>query len=283
MVHTYLDEGLLARLIVGHTFDVPRCVQVIESALADLNKRTGLPDGIAAWLHDHPMQPLPVEMFDGCPRIIMQLSQSWGNSSDLTAAMVLESKRELGIAPGLFLMLHSPVLDIPMRVEIPLRAVFKQGADVAGGYTVYLHALMTDDGEVFKYYGITRRPWNLRFLEHVKAGQCKGAASRRLFARRLSQLILARLDQRFGKPITDSPALAGVITTLCLVGGTRDQALNTEEVLVDRYSLASKHKNGLNMIPGGTEGVKLAQRFRKRCGLDLEETTHREVAVYPQL
>jgi hypothetical protein len=194
---------------------------------------------------------------------------------ELNMAAVLELRNEISVAPALFLSLHSPVLDIPMRVEVPLRAVFRQGADL-DGYTVYLHALMAGDGKVYQYYGITRRPWNLRFLEHVRAGSRKGASSRRLFARTLSSLITARVAQRVGAPMAGA-ALSGMISTLCLVGGTRAQALEAEEYLVDKYSLASKHPYGLNMIPGGEAGIRVAQRFRVRRN-DIEETAARELA-----
>src|SRR3546814_18470027 len=39
------------------------------------------------------------------------------------------------------------------------------------------------------------------------------------------------------------------------------QAMNVEEYLVDKYSLSSKHKNGLNMIPGGYEGIRSLHRL----------------------
>jgi hypothetical protein len=42
---------------------------------------------------------------------------------------------------------------------------------------------------------------------------------------------------------------------------SRDDALDAEERLVDKYSLASKHPYGLNMIPGGLAGLKHARRF----------------------
>jgi len=283
MTVTYLDNALLAQLAAGHTFDIPRCAEVIESTLVEVNANTGVPDRLARWLHDHPGQPPPDALFAGEPRLIIELSVSWNGASELIMATALAVAKETGRPPALFLTLHSPSLDIPMRVEIPLRAVFKHGAELAGGYTVYLHALLADDGREFVYYGITRRPWNLRFLEHVRAGHRTGAASRRLFARTLSQLIAARAARRFGDSSIAGPALSGMITALCLVGGTRDQALALEEYLVEKYSLAGKHLCGLNMIPGGTEGIRRAQRFRqRRPSVDLDETSLRELVHDPR-
>src|SRR3546814_3655472 len=51
------------------------------------------------------------------------------------------------------------------------------------------------------------------------------------------------------------------------------QAMNVEEYLVDKYSLSSKHKNGLNMIPGGYVGIRSLHRLsiiQKPAVLDTE-------------
>jgi hypothetical protein len=42
---------------------------------------------------------------------------------------------------------------------------------------------------------------------------------------------------------------------------SREAALAAEERMVDKYSLASKHPYGLNMIPGGLAGVSHIRRF----------------------
>src|SRR3546814_17792946 len=57
------------------------------------------------------------------------------------------------------------------------------------------------------------------------------------------------------------PKLAGIITAICAAGLMEAQAMNVEEYLVDKYSLSSKHKNGLNMIPGGYEGIRSLNRL----------------------
>ncbi|MBT4046431.1 MAG: hypothetical protein HOF11_23220 [Rhodospirillaceae bacterium] len=115
-----------------------------------------------------------------------------------------------------------------------------------GTYAVYLHALLADNGEEFVYYGITKRGWNTRFMEHVKASVRD--QSKRLFPRKMGELIDARAAEVNG--VFDArPKLAGMVTALCAVGLTEQQAMDTEEYLVDKYSLSSQHKNGLNMIP----------------------------------
>src|SRR3546814_7640266 len=95
-----------------------------------------------------------------------------------------------------------------MRVEVPLRALLKGGRKLQGTYSVYLHALLTDVGEEFVYYGITKRGWNTRFSEHVNSSIRNG--SQRLFPRKLEELIDARAAEVSGVP-DGRPKLAGKI------------------------------------------------------------------------
>ncbi|MGH6879182.1 MAG: hypothetical protein ACREHV_17620, partial [Rhizomicrobium sp.] len=161
-------------------------------------------------------------------------------------------------APVVFFSMHSPTLDIPMRVEVPLRAVIVGNPPLAGTYTLYLHALLTNQGSSFTYYGITKRGWSLRFNEHTRAAVAQ--KSKRLLASTLNDLIEARAAELYGT-VDDRPKLAGLVSAVCGVGMTREAALEAEERMVDKYSLASKHPYGLNMIPGGLAGLKHARRF----------------------
>jgi hypothetical protein len=103
-----------------------------------------------------------------------------------------------------------------------------------------------------------KRGWSLRFNEHTRAAIAQ--KSKRLLARTLNDLIEARAAELYG--ITDGrPKLAGLVSAVCGVGMSRDDALDAEERLVDKYSLASKHPYGLNMISGGLAGLKHARRF----------------------
>ena len=110
-------------------------------------------------------------------RFIIELTQSLlSDKRELWTAALLEKKDEKEKAPVLFIRMHSPSLDIPMRLEIPLRAVIRSGPALNGTYSVYLHALLADDGTEFVYYGITKRGWNLRFAEHTKSAVAEGPA-----------------------------------------------------------------------------------------------------------
>lgn len=80
-----------------------------------------------------------------------------------------------------------------------------------------------------------------------------------MLARTLDELIDARVAELSGRP-DERPRLAGIVTSLCSTGLTEEAALETEEYLVAKYSLASLHPYGLNMIPGGRAGIGLARR-----------------------
>jgi hypothetical protein len=103
----------------------------------------------------------------------------------------------------------------------------------------------------------------LRRVRNVIAGRHTRAAvataSKRLFASKLNELIEARVAKRTGV-VNDRPKLRSIITAICAIGLTKAEAYDVEEAMVDKYSLASKHPRGLNMIPGGAAG---ARRFGK--------------------
>jgi hypothetical protein len=49
--------------------------------------------------------------------------------------------------------MRSLSLEIPMRVELPLRALPNGEPDLTGTDTLHLHALTSDDGQHYVYYG----------------------------------------------------------------------------------------------------------------------------------
>ena len=249
----YLDLPNLYYLMEGLTFNVPACADVLNSVFVSLNKKTKIPDKIWEW-HQSRSTPRPRLSFPDRGRIIIELIQSFSKERKmLYCAQVLENKEEEETAPVVFFCTHSPTLDIPMRTEVPMRALIKGGPALKGTYSVYVHVLVSDNGNNFTYYGITKRDWNNRFTEHLRSAFQDG--TRRLFALKLRELIDARTAQLYGT-VTDTPKLKGVITAVCVVGLEEDLAMDIEEYLVDKYSLSSKHPNGMNMIPGGREGIR---------------------------
>jgi hypothetical protein len=261
-------------LMGGLSLNVKRCADVLEAVLAAFNEQTTIPEQILSWnaKGGNSYQPLS---FPARGRFIVDLTQSLlSNGKNLWTASLVEKSDEKEKAPVLFISMHSPSLDIPMRLEIPLRAVMQGGPPLKGTYSVYLHSLLTDDdGREFVYYGITKRGWNIRFSEHTKAAVRKH--SYRLFPRTLNSLIEARAEQIRGK-IDNRPRLTGIISALCGVGLGQDSAMDIEEYLVEKYSLSSKHSCGLNMIPGGRAGVSALRRLHLVNKEDCLETEQRE-------
>ena len=272
----YVRLPAFHHLTDGLSFDVTNCAEVLDTALVGLNEKTGIPDEMVRWNRrgGHAAGPLRLGKHG---RIAIEVTESFSIArGKLRTACVIENKDESGMGPVVLLKLQSLVLDIPMRVELPLRAILRGGPDLEGTYVVYLHALLSDDGKSYVYYGITRRGWNYRFGEHMKAALKERQT--RLFPQKLAELIEARLEQRAGRS-DDRPKLAGVITSLCSVGIDKDMAKDTEEYLVDKYSLASKHSLGLNMIPGGREGIRLLHQLSGKGQDELVDTDARERAL----
>jgi hypothetical protein len=92
--------------------------------------------------------------------------------------------------------------------------------------------------QAIMYYGITSRHWLHRLKEHVAAAN---GGSPLLFHRALR-------DQLKGA--------ARFQHTIIAAGLTKDEAYDVEEYLVAKYSLAANFRDGLNMIPGGYEGLR---------------------------
>lgn len=282
----YVSLRAMRHLMDGLSFEVTHCATVLDGALIQLNKQTGIPDKIIAWNKRGGNAQRPLS-FPDRGRLIVDITQSFSPTKGMIhLTQVIEKKDEKETAPVAFFSMRSPSLDIPMRVEIPLRALIKSGPELAGTYTVYLHALLSDDGQEFVYYGITKRGWNLRFAEHTKAAFEVG--SRRLFPQKLNALVDARAVELSGQR-DGRPKLAGIVSAVCTVGVDEDMALDIEEYLVDKYSLSSKHRCGLNMIPGGREGMRSLHKLSGHSPESFVETDSREAALddylklHPQL
>ena len=255
-IFEYVDFPNMRYLMKGLTFTVSRCAEVLDKLLVGFNKDTQIPDRIVSWNAENPSSRSPLH-FPGRGRFIVEINELLTKKGKLHTVQLLENSAEKEPAPVVFLKMHSPSLNIPMRTEIPLRALIKGGASLRDTYSVYLHALLCDDGRNFTYYGVTKRGWNVRWNEHALSAI--RSESPRLFPLKLKKLMDARVAQLYGSGSTH-PRLTGIISAICGVGLTEDQAMESEEYLVDKYSLASKHPNGLNMIPGG--------RARRRNGSD---------------
>lgn len=263
----YFAEGL--------TFTASRIADVLDGVLVSLNEQTRIPERICAWNRKSSATRPPLAFPGG--RIIVDVSQLYSPEKGmLYLAQIIRQHDDKEAAPDVFLSMHSPALDIPMRAEIPLRALIKGGGHLRGTYSVYLHCLRADDGSEFVYYGITKRSWNRRFDEHMQAALRE--ESQRLFPTKLRELSVARAEQLRGIA-SDAPKLAGVITAVCATGLDESAAMDVEEYLVDKYSLSAKHLNGLNMLPGGREGIRQLSRLFPAGAAAMSDTEDREDAL----
>jgi hypothetical protein len=121
----------------------------------------------------------------------------------------------------------------------------------------------------------TRRGWNKRFVEHTKEALKGDGDTRRLFPKKLEELLRAHMNKRANKAASGG-GLIGIVSAICAVGLDEDAAMDTEEYLVDKYSLSSKHDAGLNMIPGGKEGIKRLHELVQVNDRSLVDTDDRE-------
>ncbi len=269
----FLNIQNLYHFTEGLTFNIPACAGVLDSALAAYNDKTSNIERIYKWNRKDPVSRAPLSLPD-TTCLILDVSQRHSPQKGMMyVTAILDQKDSKESAPRVFFSMHSPTLNIPMRLEVPLRAIIKGSPTFRGTYTVYLHCLMSDDGQEYVYYGITKRGWNERFGEHMKSALRE--ESRRLFPLKLRELIEARTNQLFG-PGTNLPKLDGALTAICAVGLDEDAAMDTEEYLVEKYSLSSKHINGLNMIPGGREGIRSLHKLALGDKSRMVETEDRE-------
>ncbi len=285
-IFKYIDIQNLYYLTDGLTFKISECAGVIDAALVSLNKDTKIPDKICNWNRKSKASRVPLA-FPGRGRIIVDVNQTFSEEKGMAYfAYILEKKDEKESAPVVFFSMHSPTLDIPMRVEIPLRAIMKGGPSLRGTYSVYLHALITDTGENYIYYGLTRRGWSNRFNEHMRSAFQDEPP--RLFPQKIKELCDARADQVYGLAV-NKQNLIGIVSSICATGLSENAAMDVEEYLVDKYSLSSKHLNGLNMIPGGWEGIRALHKLSPGRRPHTVETQDREAILdeylktHPQL
>jgi len=243
----YVDFPNIRYLMKGLTFTVSRCAEVLDKVLIAFNRETQIPDRIVSWNGQDLISRPPLQ-FPGKGRFIIEINELLTEKGRLHTVQLSENTDEKESAPVVFLKMHSPSLNIPIRTEIPLRALIRGGASLRDTYSVYLHALLCHDGRNFIYYGVTKRGWNMRWIEHTRSA-IRGEPLR-LFPLKLRELMDARIAQLYGTGGTH-PRLTGIISAICGLGLSEEQAMESEEYLVDKYSLASKHQYGLNMIPGG--------------------------------
>ena len=257
----------------------PRAPEVLESALIQLDAKTAY---IRRVIDANNKGIMPPPYDDGSLIITIETLLT-AEGKILSLSQIVVDKEHSGRQSLVSFEMKSPTLEIPMRLEVPLRAFLKGNGRKFQGYCVYLHTLSKSDMNLV-YYGITKRGWNLRFLEHLKTSFKED--TRRLFPVAFRELLEDAVSAKMNR---QEPQFKKITTTVCAFGLDEDQAMDTEEFLVEKYSLNSKHKNGLNMIPGGYEGIRTLSRLSliSRPSFlnteEREEILDRHLKAHPQL
>jgi hypothetical protein len=241
-------------LCEGITLD-SKDMEVLDTALIGLDTKKRIPSRIINHNQRHGFGQPP--RFAGNNIIVTLEKRRTKDSKELRLARVAQDRTGSGATPALHINLRSWALDIPQRIELSLRFVLKGLPAIEPTYAVYLHVLRMEDGQNLLYYGITRRGWMKRFSEHIQRAMHE--ESPLLFHRMLREGSGGRMRQITGTVHAEEAAksspcvLVGTHHVLCAAGLTAEQALDTEEHLVEKYSFGKPL--GLNMIPGGKAGV----------------------------
>lgn len=159
--------------------------------------------------------------------------------------------------------------------KIPLQYLLKGWGDANKGHQFYVHCIKlsgitdmfdevikTDSKVVEKCYsGITKRNWLKRLEEHLREVRQGGH----------------KLFHRAWREATDGKDVV-YHSYLQMVNLSYGEVMEWEERYVDAHTLSPK---GLNMIPGGFEGLKhlFKHRITERVDIDLEERD-RAIAEY---
>lgn len=200
------------------------------------------------------------------PSKIIKHNEVFGFKKPYTGNQVIVTLSEVGFAsiitegigsPRLHINLISRTLNIPQRIEIPLRLILKGLPDVEKKSMVYSHVLRMADGKNYVYYGITKRGWMKRFKEHMSCSLDKESSL--LFHKTLREGICGRIDQLAKKQPTGKVLVENqhIIHT---AGLDENGSLEIEEYLVGKYSFSKPL--GLNMIPGGKAGISYLHRLK---------------------
>lgn len=203
---------------------------------------TVLDEGLAAW---DKAKGVPSRIVEHNERNPITVPPSFNKDVAGLTPMVAGTGAQFVVAPGashgtcalLIFQMEPPIVSRITRIELALRYILKGLPNLDDSFTTYLHALVTDDGD-YVYYGITSRSPIVRFKEHLAQARDGSAL---LFHCALRDIL---------------PSCTQVHHTIISAGATQDQAYDVEEYLVNKYSLYPNHSRGLNMIPGGREGIR---------------------------
>jgi hypothetical protein len=141
------------------------------------------------------------------------------------------------------------------KIVLPIHQAFKGFTARNGVHSLYEHSWEMDEVPS-KYFGITSRPWYIRFQEHFNAAK---NGSPYLFHASMRH----HSDQK-------------LYTRVCATDISFSSAMRHEEVLVRLMGL---YPLGLNMIPGGAAGIRYLSTLR----VNLNSSEFRAEAIAEQM
>jgi len=215
-------------------------LDILETSLKLWDRDTGYPSSLIK----HNMRSTEPYTKKGC---IAGIVSETGKGSYFSLTPLVENT-----TPVFQFSLAVPEGSPARTFEAPMRLALKGSFDITQGYTVYLHTLTVKNGERYCYYGVTSRHWMKRLREH-EADSLSGSPF--LFHRALREKI---------------KDVSWFCSTLLAAGKTKDEAYGMEEYLISKYSLYPMHGNGLNMIPGGYEGIRWLGKMGEKVNRDTE-------------
>ncbi|MCF0069776.1 hypothetical protein LZD49_04785 [Dyadobacter sp. CY261] len=249
--YRYLNVENYTYLCSDLTFS-EESLRLLDNALEQFNETTGIPDYVVECNSRHGYEFSMT--FEG-PQYLIDVEKLSDGDKVLSLCGVKQKRDQLNMPPMVHFNLQSPTFDIPQRVEIPLRYLVKGGPKLNGTYMVYLHALEIDGEEAFSYYGLTRRRWMTRFIEHVRLA-LRGRSDRR-FPKMLREALHSRRIQiSIGEEgVTGKKQLTGSYHVVCAAGRSKENAHAIEAYLIEKRSHSLPF--GLNMIHGYHRGANM--------------------------
>lgn len=233
----YINETNFWYFAKGLTY-TKEDLEVLDKTLDHYNTTTGLIDSIVEAGFSNKIEYTTGQLLINLDKYLTS------DNKNLTTASIIKSFKENKLPPVLLLNLQSPSLQVPQRVEIPLKYILQGLPLLSGTSMVYLHAIILSNNQTYSYYGKTKRGWMTRFMEHVKLAM-KG--SNRKFPELFGKAIEARYEQLYGNRALNDPLIyAGSYHVVCSAGLDSIEANSVERYLITKKGLDSNL--GLNMV-----------------------------------
>jgi hypothetical protein len=170
-------------------------------------------------------------------------------------------------------------------VTIPMSYVVDQKTALQHQFVVYCHTIVpnvsADEAPPagMSYVGITKQGWRKRFDQHLSNARC---GSPLLFHRALrDHYVLSRACSHRILTVVDDEKSA-MDCEEEYVRGTDDQEILGRFWGIETFAAGTLYPKGLNMIPGGYEGLRVLHKlgaFERNKAIDIEKRDERLITV----